>query len=273
VVTGQNGITITDDSDKQNQLRLVGGAILFSTKDPETQEQTWMTGITKDGISANLVTTGRLDTGSVQIMSGTEPVFRWDAYGISAYDTLWNDAGGVSTVSGVNSRKFVRFDKHGIYGINNYPGVDGAVWHPTNKTDETALEEIDKKATFALTWEGFKVTNRNGATLRIGDNAKLGGDNTNLMEIRDADGNVQVRVSENGSMFWSTDSSPTRVLYTHELIDPPSASYGEYNDNYSENDLETENIDERWHKIQSSQDWYASYSYDGGETWGEVVLI
>jgi hypothetical protein len=36
VKTGPNGITITDDSDKQNQLRLVGGAILFSTTNPDT---------------------------------------------------------------------------------------------------------------------------------------------------------------------------------------------------------------------------------------------
>jgi hypothetical protein len=89
VVTGPDGITITDDSDKQNKLRMVGGAILFSTTDPETQEQTWMTGVTKDGISASLVTAGRIDTGSINIMAGDEPAFRWDAYGISAYDAFW----------------------------------------------------------------------------------------------------------------------------------------------------------------------------------------
>jgi hypothetical protein len=65
VKTGPDGITITDKSNSQNELRLVGGAILFSTIDPDTQEKTWMTGITKDGISASLITAGRLDAGVV----------------------------------------------------------------------------------------------------------------------------------------------------------------------------------------------------------------
>lgn len=162
VKTGPDGITITDDSDKQNQLRLVGGAILFSTTDENTQEQTWMTGVTKDGISANLITAGRLDAGVVQIMSGNEPVFRWDAYGISAYDALWTKTSDISTISGINTKKFVRFDKNGIYGINNATGVDGANWHPDS------IEKIDEKATFALTWEGLKVTGQNGTVARIG---------------------------------------------------------------------------------------------------------
>jgi hypothetical protein len=58
VITGPDGITITDDSDKQNRLRMVGGAILFGATDPDTQEPTWMTGVTRDGISASLITAG-----------------------------------------------------------------------------------------------------------------------------------------------------------------------------------------------------------------------
>jgi hypothetical protein len=87
-------------------------------------------------------------------MSGDEPVFRWDAYGISAYDATWTTANEISTISGVNSKKFVRFDKNGIYGINNAPGIDGQSWHPKG------IDEIDENATFALTWEGLKVTNK-----------------------------------------------------------------------------------------------------------------
>jgi hypothetical protein len=61
-------------------------------------------------------------------MSGDEPVFRWDAYGISAYDAHWAEDSKI--ISGINTKKFVRFDKNGIYGIDNSPGVDGASWHP-----------------------------------------------------------------------------------------------------------------------------------------------
>jgi hypothetical protein len=148
-VTDTEGIIITDDSDQQNKLRLVGGAILFSTINEKTQEQTWMTGITNQGISANLITAGRLDTGTVQIMSGSDPVFRWDAYGISAYDAYWSNSGGIETISGVNTKKFVRFDKYGIYGVDNVAGADGAVWHPSKGSD------IEKNAAFYLTWDGM----------------------------------------------------------------------------------------------------------------------
>jgi hypothetical protein len=57
-------------------------------------------------------------------MSGDDPVFRWDAYGISAYDARWDDSNGTSIIDSINTSKFVRFDKHGIYGINK-AGIDG----------------------------------------------------------------------------------------------------------------------------------------------------
>jgi hypothetical protein len=125
VETDNKGILITNEKDPKKQLRLTGGAILLSAEDPKTQEQVWRTGLTNEGISADLITAGRLDAGAVQIMSGNEPVFRWDAYGISAYDATWNTADGINTISGINSKKFVRFDKNGIYGINNAAGIDG----------------------------------------------------------------------------------------------------------------------------------------------------
>jgi hypothetical protein len=159
VKTGGDGITITDNSNKKNKLKLVGGAILFSTENPETQESTWMTGITNSGISASLITAGRLDTGAVQIMSGDTPVFRWDVYGISAYDALWNRTDAGNVISGVNKNKFVRFDKNGIYGIDNVAGIAGDVWYPSdNDPNATAAQQIDTNATFSLTWEGLKVT-------------------------------------------------------------------------------------------------------------------
>ena len=171
VKSGADGITITDDSNAKRQLRLVGGAILFSAEDPETKETRWRTGLTNEGISADLIRAGKIDTGEIQIMAGDQAAFRWDVYGISAYDAPWVDGGGVSTVGNVNTNKFVRFDKHGIYGIDGT--ANGATWHPTGLDakykykENPALAEIDDKATFALTWQGLKVTGDNAAT-RIG---------------------------------------------------------------------------------------------------------
>lgn len=149
VVSGKDGITITDDSNKQAQLRLVGGAILFSTTDPETQETTWRTGLTNEGISADLITAGQIDAGLIQIISGEGPTFRWDSYGISAFASEWVASEEIDTISGINTKQFVRFDKNGVYGINNVPGIDGTSWRPND------LADIKQNAFFALTWDGL----------------------------------------------------------------------------------------------------------------------
>jgi hypothetical protein len=86
-------------------------------------------------------------------MNGEEPAFRWDTLGITALSD--------------SSSKFVRFDKHGIYGLNE-GGVDGFYWQPEGELEEDRLKDIDSKATFALTWEGLKVTGNEGVAARIG---------------------------------------------------------------------------------------------------------
>jgi hypothetical protein len=54
VVWDSTGITVTDILNRDKVLRMVAGAILFS-KDGGL---TWKTGITANGISANLITAG-----------------------------------------------------------------------------------------------------------------------------------------------------------------------------------------------------------------------
>jgi hypothetical protein len=46
-------------------VKIVGGAILLSAEDPKTKEQTWITGVTNQGISADLITAGKLDAGQI----------------------------------------------------------------------------------------------------------------------------------------------------------------------------------------------------------------
>lgn len=169
VVQGADGLTIYDTTKPCDAIRMIGGAILLSKQD-ENGQQKWVTGVTSDGISASLITAGMINAGEISIMNADEPVFRWDAYGISAYDAEWYDSGIGTTISGVDTTKFVRFDKYGIYGINSEvltEAIDGGSWHPAD------MEEIDSKATFALTWDGLKVTQSLGgnkfATARIGN--------------------------------------------------------------------------------------------------------
>lgn len=261
VKTGKDGITITDDSNAKRQLKLVGGAILFSATDPETQDTTWRTGLTNEGISADLITAGRLDAGAVQIMSGDIPVFRWDAYGISAYDATWTEANGASIISGINSKKFVRFDKNGIYGINDAPGIDGSSWYPTS------LEDIDSNATFALTWKGLKVTGNDSSALHIGkmDDAILkinnGIDDTLLVS---KDGDVTIR----GTLLLTSGQSVT---------DHISKELDTFNTEYTKlfEDIQTQ-VDakaETWYQSNDpSEEWsQEDYAKHIGDIWHDTT--
>ena len=167
VTWGNDGITVKSVNSPSDMVRMVGGAIMLSKQDKNGQQK-WVTGITSDGISADLINAGTVNTNNINIMNADEPVFKWDSYGISAFDSVWTKSEIGTTISAIDTKKFVRFDKHGIYGINN-AGVDGEKWKPTgNDYEGNANKEVDDKATFALTWEGLKVTGNNGAVARIG---------------------------------------------------------------------------------------------------------
>lgn len=148
------GLLIENPDSPSDAIKMVGGAILLSKQD-ENGQQKWVTGVTSDGVSASLITAGILRTGEITIMNYDEPVFRWDAYGISAYDAYWSTIGEIPTISRINTKKFVRFDKFGIYGVNNAPGVDGATWYPNS------IDNVVDTAAYYLTWDGLQVVPQN----------------------------------------------------------------------------------------------------------------
>ena len=154
VVQDASGITIVDEDAPCNALKMIGGAIMLSKQDANGQQK-WTTGLTADGISASLLTAGHINVGNIAIYNEDEPVFKWDAFGLTAYDANWYQG----VIGDVNTNKFVRFDKFGIYGMNN---VDGASWKPESEYD------VHQNATFALTWDGLKVTGDSGIVARIG---------------------------------------------------------------------------------------------------------
>lgn len=187
VVIDNSGITVTDDDTPSESIRMVGGAIMLSKQDANG-EQKWTTGLTSDGVSANLITAGVINAGQIAIMNSDQPAFRWDTYGISAFDTTTYEG----TTSGFNYDKFVRFDKNGIYGIDGT--VNGLNWHPQ---DGKELDDINEKATFALTWDGLRVTGNNNVVAHIG---KVG---DNIINITQGTGENKIstfKVSNTGDV-------------------------------------------------------------------------
>ena len=152
----EQGLTITDKFEPNCALRAVSGGIALT----EDGGNTWKLGLTANGVSASLITTGILNAGEVNIMNGNEPAFRWDSHGITAYDFV--ETNGIASNFTTNSG--VRFDKFGIYG---YRGVDGSTWAPNcvaawtlcsdNGQSKLAIDEnsIRKHSIFELTRESL----------------------------------------------------------------------------------------------------------------------
>lgn len=140
VIWDETGITTTSPSDPSNLVRIVNGGVFLSSDGGAS----WTTGITGGGINANYLTVGAVDTSKVIIRNRNVTSFRWDTYGISAYQFGYGEN---DTLVGYGNGTFVRFDQFGIYGIKNH------------SSDFIAKKEQDvwDNAQFALTWKGFKL--------------------------------------------------------------------------------------------------------------------
>lgn len=143
------GITITNFMRANEVVRLTSEGIVL-TKDGG---QTWTTGITGEGINADVITAGCIDTDRIRIFNeAMNQTFEWNASGINAY--MWDTTIGSS--GAVNYGKFVRLDQYGLYG---YSGGDPS-WDP-NKPDAgsqvVGINKVIRDSVFSLTWKGLNI--------------------------------------------------------------------------------------------------------------------
>lgn len=306
------GITITDINAPSQQLRLASGAILIRSTNEAGDEQ-WAAAITPKGISANLITSGQINTGILQIMNGDEPTFRWDAYGLTAY---YFDKGiNENYINGIDTRRGVRFDRLGLYGFD---GIDGLSWHPAD------MDEIKEKAYFSLTWDGLRImasgakyTNSADASVSIantlvtlgrvsdvaynswnekgvpcydaekedgpyfvkvmavGTTQGNGGDDEQFVIY--SDGTVVANnIKFTGSATWAAASSPSKNVYAttkHYYSQQSDAKRPKDGTTFSSFEKNADDDGLKWHTIQSQEDSYYSHTDDGGVTWSEAKLV
>lgn len=235
VIWDNSGITITNKNNRSEQLRLVSSGILFQQTGDSGEK--WVTGLTPQGISASLIQAGRINTGKIQIMNGSDATFMWDSHGLSAYDF---EEGFNGSVAKIIPNKFVRFDKFGLYGINGHSHS----WKPFS------IENVANEATFALTWEGLKVTGNDGVV------AKIGKQDNKIIDIT-KDGKNVFSITNNGATsitgtvtITKGDSSGSESTLGDTMVD----SYFQYAYTEKEGDTIAEN---KWTR-NSKPDGYNS---------------
>ena len=150
----EEGLTIIDKTEPNNQLRAISTGILLT----DDGGNVWQTAITPHGINAKILTAGTINTGEVNIMYGEQPTFRWDTYGITAYDFQYPTTPILD--------KGVRFDRFGVYGFDTVAALTNDLrptavvdWQPNGATygvkpDTTTEVYIRNHSTFELTKEG-----------------------------------------------------------------------------------------------------------------------
>ena len=156
VIWDETGITTTSLNNPSEIVRIVSGGVFLSTDGGIT----WNTGITGSGINANYITSGQINTETINILNGAFPSFRWDGTGINAYEFTINENTG--EVRNFNYGKFVRLDQYGLYGINGNSNFNPLI--PDYEGGITGEEKIWEHSNFALTWKGFQIRTKKFGT-------------------------------------------------------------------------------------------------------------
>lgn len=158
------GITATSAAEPSKKVRIVNRGVLIS----KDGGQTWATGISADGVNTEMLTAGIINTDTINIMNADEPSFRWDKFGLTAFDFTADATGAVTSF---DTKKGVRFDRFGLYG---FTGVDGAGWHPNSiqPIEGETTDSISAHASFYLTWDGLHVSRDGGKS----------GDDTDILQ-------------------------------------------------------------------------------------------
>ena len=149
------GLTLTDKRDPSKRTKLTSGGLFISTDGGVT----WKNAVRGEGVATQYLTSGSINTNNIAIYDGAHASFRWDKYGINAYDATRekDEATNQEVLKGIITNNFVRFDQYGVYGIK------GTTEDPYNPQKEITVDgktivgedKIWHDALFGMTWKGF----------------------------------------------------------------------------------------------------------------------
>lgn len=149
------GLTLTDKRDPSKRTKLTSGGLFISTDGGVT----WKNAVRGEGVATQYLTSGSINTNNIAIYDGAHASFRWDKYGINAYDATReiDKTTNQEVLKGIITNNFVRFDQYGVYGIK---GIADDPYDPQKEitVDGKTIVGEDKiwhDALFGMTWKGF----------------------------------------------------------------------------------------------------------------------
>lgn len=151
------GLTLTDKRDPSKRTKLTSGGLFISTDGGVT----WKNAVRGEGVATQYLTSGSINTNNIAIYDGAHASFRWDKYGINAFDATReiNPNTNQEVLKGIITNNFVRFDQYGVYGVKGAI-ADNESYDPQKKDTVGGIEAVGedkiwRDALFGMTWKGF----------------------------------------------------------------------------------------------------------------------
>ena len=193
----ERGISLLDN-ENNSAVKLIGRGI-FLTKDYKGDaDSLWITGITGEGINANALVTGNINTKNINIWNATEGQIRfvWNEKGLTAYGPI-----GVAGSSTNSLQDFVNYDKYVRFNSEGLEFVD--------KIGENAI-----RSSLILGWDGLKIQAQENALQLDAENGlilqkngrnrlELGKFNDSLygLKLKDNNGDITFQTDSGGDLF------------------------------------------------------------------------
>lgn len=166
-----------------------GGGIFTATQKDENGNWIWNTGIVPQGINANAITAGQLDTNKIKVYSGDRIRFQLNGDGLFAYKSLFTDFDVLSTISSdaeyqqyldkkeddANFAQYVTMNEDGLFLCAR----KGAYIVNSDHTNYRKVGETESGAPISnfpkvlnrvsISWDGFTIRNWNNERVFYAD--------------------------------------------------------------------------------------------------------
>lgn len=223
------GLTLSDTTDPSKKTKLTSGGLFISVDGGVT----WKNAVRGEGVSTQYLTSGSINTENISILDGQFPTFRWDKYGLNAFEAVYEN----DTLVGIVDNNYIRFDQFGIYGVNQ----SGS----NTPLNPKSLDEVKENAFFGLIRNGFflKSEEENGIVEISSENnilvktdeierIKIGklSESQYGLRIKDKNNIISLETDDNGKL-WLKDSlniyntTETYVLSTDTIVDDTKTYY------------------------------------------------
>lgn len=171
----KNGIWGTSDN---GVVAFRGGGIFTATEKDTDDNWKWNTGITPEGINADLITSGQLDTNLIKIYAGDHLRFQMNGDGIFAYKTWISDSnvgqvhplnqdGVMIAQESLDQKQYVVFNENGLSLVAKKGAKVLTKNHNQYYTvldddfvnDKPELMALDSIKRVEVSWDGFVLRN------------------------------------------------------------------------------------------------------------------